>query len=69
MSKLKAILDLGLGVVSNKASKKQEEKHKKIADENKQKFMKVWEEKYGKDIKGRKPLGFFEDSSNNDKEL
>lgn len=61
MSKLKAILDLGLGVVSKKASKKQEEKHKKIADENKRKFMEAWEEKYGKDIKGRKPLDFFED--------
>lgn len=61
MSKLKAILDLGLGVVSKKASKKQEERYKKIADENKQKFMKAWEEKYGKDVKGRKQLDFFEE--------
>lgn len=60
MSKLKAVLDLGLGVVSKKASKKQEEKHKKIADENKRKFMEAWEKKYGKDIKGRKPVDFFE---------
>ena len=60
MSKIKAILDLGLGVVSKKTSKKQEEKHKKVIDENKREFMKAWEEKYGKGIKGRKPLDFFE---------
>lgn len=61
MSKIKKILDLGLGVVSKKASKKQEEEHKKIADENKRKFMIAWEEKYGKDIKGRKPIDFIEE--------
>lgn len=61
MSKLKTILDLGLGVVSKKSAKKQEEKHKKIADENKRKFMVAWEEKYGKDIKDRKPLDFSEE--------
>ena len=63
MSKLKAILDLGLGVVSKKASKKQEEKHKKIADENKRKFMRAWEDKYGNGVEGRKPLNFFEEDS------
>ena len=63
MSKLKAILDLGAGVVSKKVTKKQEDKHKKIADENKRKFMIAWEEKYGKDIKGRKPLDFFEEDA------
>ena len=63
MSKLKAILDLGAGVVSKKVTKKQEDKHKKIADENKRKFMIAWEEKYGKDIKGRVPLDFFEEDA------
>ena len=63
MSKLKTILDLGLGVVSKKTTKKQEENHKKIADENRRKFMVAWEEKYGKDIKGRKPLNFFEEDA------
>ena len=63
MGKLKTILDLGLGVVSKKTTKKQEENHKKIADENRRKFMVAWEEKYGKDIKGRKPLNFFEEDA------
>ena len=63
MSRLKTILDLGLGVVSKKATKKQEENHKKIADENKRKFMQAWEERYGKDIKDRKPLDFFEEDA------
>ena len=61
MSKLKTILDLGLGVVAKKESKRQEGKHKKIADENKRKFMTAWEEKYGKGVKGRKQLDFFEE--------
>lgn len=61
MSKIKAIIDLGLGVVSKRVSNKQEEEHKKVVDENKRKFMKAWEEKYGKDIKNRKSLDFFED--------
>jgi len=54
ISRLKTILDLGLGVVSKKVTKKQE---------NKRKFMVAWEEKYGKDIKGRKPLDFFEEDA------
>lgn len=61
MSKIKAILDLGLGVVSKRVSNKQEEKHKKVIDENKREFTMAWEEKYGKGIKGRKPLNFFEE--------
>ena len=69
MNKLKNVLDLGLRVISKKATKKQDDEHRKISEENKRKFMELWEEKYSKDIKGRKPLDFFEDDRNHDKEL
>ena len=63
VSKLKGILDLGLRVVSKKSTKKQDEEHRKISEENKRKFMKLWEEEYGKGIDGREPLDFFEGKS------
>lgn len=66
VSKLKGILDLGLRVVSKKPTKKQDEEHKKIAEENKRKFMKLWEDKYNKGSKGidgRELLDFFENKS------
>lgn len=61
MKKIKKAIDVGLGLVSKRASKKQQEEHDKIAKENQRKFMELWKEKYGKDIKAKKPLNFFED--------
>ena len=69
MNKLKNVLDLGLRVISKKATKKQDDEHRKISEDNKRKFMELWEEKYSKDIKSRKPLDFFEDDRNHDKGL
>lgn len=63
VNNLKGILDLGLRVISKKSTKKQDKEHKKIAEENKRKFMKLWEGKYSKGTEGREPLDFFKDKS------
>lgn len=60
VAKFKSIVLKGHQILSTINQAKYEKEHKEITEENKRKFQEAWEEKYGKDIKGRLPLDLFE---------
>lgn len=60
VAKFKSIVLKGHQILSTINQVKYEKEHKEITEENKRKFQEAWEEKYGKDIKGRLPLDLFE---------